>query len=75
MYGPALKQVPQHNFSDFLSGDPQLGGGDANSKVVFAPGLGSTINGGSGLNTFDDEAGQFEGIALGAGINNWTDPN
>ena len=55
-------------------GDPQQGGGDANSKAVFAPGLGSTITGGSGINSFDDEAGQWQGIALGSDITNWTDP-
>jgi hypothetical protein len=55
-------------------GDPQQGGGDANSQVIFAPGFDSTVSGGTGINTFDDEAGQFAGVSLGAEISGWNDP-
>jgi hypothetical protein len=54
-------------------GDPNNGGGDANSKIAFAPGLGSIIKGGTGINTFDDEAGQFSGVSL-ADFTGWFDP-
>lgn len=43
------------------------------SKAEFL-GAGSKIDGGAGLNSFDDETGQFSGVALGTGIINWTDP-
>ena len=55
-------------------GDPNAGGGDANSMAVFAPGLGSSILGGSGINTFDDDAGQFSGVSLAADFSGWVDP-
>ena len=48
-------------------------GGDANSRVVFS-GTGSLIDGGAGINSFDDERAQFTGLALGTSITNWTDP-
>lgn len=53
----------------------QLGrlAGDANSKVVFQAST-STVSGGTGVNTFDDELGLFEGLILGTGLMNWTDP-
>lgn len=35
---------------------------------------GNLVDGGAGLNAFDDEAGQFAGITLGTGLLNWTDP-
>jgi len=54
-------------------GDPQQGGGDSNSQVVFAAGFG-TISGGTGINSFDDELGQFTGAVLGTDITGWTDP-
>jgi hypothetical protein len=50
--------------------------GDANSKAVFAPGLGSTIDGGTGYNTFDDGAPMsYSGLTFGTSIVNFTDPN
>jgi hypothetical protein len=50
-------------------------GGDANSQAVFAAGFGSSVTGGTGLNTYDDEAGQFTGLVLGTDVTGWTDPN
>jgi hypothetical protein len=55
-------------------GDPNNGGGDANSKVVFTPGTGSYVSGGTGINSFDDEAGQVDGLTLGVDITAWVDP-
>ena len=56
-------------------GDPNQGEGDTNSKAVFAAGFGSSVNGGTGYNTFDVDKGQFEGLTLGVDLTNWTDPN
>ena len=47
--------------------------GDANSRAVFVA-AGSKIDGGTGINSFDDELGQFDGLILGTGILGWTDP-
>ena len=47
--------------------------GDANSKAVFVA-AGSKIDGGTGVDSFDDELGLFEGLVLGTGIVGWTDP-
>lgn len=55
-------------------GDPNVGGGDANSQLVFAAGFGSSVKGGAGINVFDDEAGQFTGLVLGTDITGWIDP-
>ena len=60
--------------NDLLQLGKSLGsGGDANSKGVFQA-AGNKIDGGNGVDTFDDELGQFEGVALGTDIMNWTDP-
>jgi large repetitive protein len=54
-------------------GRPEASGGDANSQALFVA-AGSKVDGGSGNSTFDDEAGQFSGIALGTGLIHWADP-
>lgn len=56
-----------------VPGDPNNGGGDANSLVAFATGLGSSIKGGTGINFFDDELSQSTGL-VAASFSNWTDP-
>jgi hypothetical protein len=54
-------------------GRPEASGGDANSQALFVA-AGSKVDGGMGNSTFDDEAGQFSGIALGTGLIHWADP-
>jgi hypothetical protein len=48
-------------------------GGDLGQVVKFTV-PGSTINGGTGYNTFDDELAAFTGLVLGTDILGWTDP-
>jgi hypothetical protein len=54
-------------------GNDTLKLGAAGRRAVFGT-PGSTIDGGPGANEFDDELGSFDGIALGTGVVNWTDP-
>ena len=62
------------NGNDHLElGLSPLAGGNANTMAVFVA-AGSKIDLGAGLNLFDDELGQFSGIALGTGIVNVVDP-
>ena len=51
----------------------QLGvaAGDAGQVATFA--AGSSIDGGSGFNSFDDDVANFTGLVLGTDIVNWTD--
>ena len=54
-----------------LLGKAVAAGGNGNSNVVFAA-AGSKIDGGAGLNSFDDEKAQFTTAPVA--ILNWTDP-
>ena len=56
---PATVQMGIGN-DDLRLGLALLAGGDLNSRVAFGPAGSLRVDGGANLNTFDDEAGQFD---------------